>query len=200
MSIPKVIALSVISAAVLLCSNARGQDAPNQSQENIRQLIDGLEQAVVGGSPVDRFFSPNARRNERTKIQALQAQPFISFQIVGYTLKDLEFSDPQHASLPATIKWSTRNQETSTTATLRFVREQGAWYFEQADFWQVSSLWLLFPLLAISVAYACGAVGMYWHSNRQQWASPKKRVAWGALAIVPFAPFFYFARKPWTIS
>jgi hypothetical protein len=198
MAIRKSMTRLVVTVVILLARISHGQDTSDQPQASIRQLIDGVQRAAMSGSAVDQFFTPSIRVSEKSKIDDLRARAFLTFEITDYTLKDLRLEDAQHASLPVTVKWSTRGQETSSTTTLRFVKEQGVWYFAQPDFWQVSPLWLLFPLLAISVAYACTAVGMYWHSNRQQWLNPGRKTLWQALAIVPMLPFFYFSRKPWS--
>lgn len=188
---------STVLIVIFLMGRLLAQDVLGQPQASIVQLIGGLQQAVVNGSPVDKFFSPSARVNEKAKIDAFAAKGFLKFQIIGYTLKDLRLRDEEHASLPATVNWSTRTQEASKSTTLRFVREQGAWYFEQPDFWTVSVSWLFFPLIALAIAYGCGAVVMYHHSNRQHWVRPSRKNVWQALSIVPLLPFLYFHRKPW---
>jgi len=188
-----------IAVAVLL-SCSYGQDTVDQPQTSIQQLIDGIQKSVIDGSSVDRFFSPTLRLSEKDKIEGLRKRGFLTFQISDYSLKDLRLDDAQHASIPVTVKWSTRGQEASTTTTLKFVKDQGAWYFAQADFWEVSIWWVFFPLIAVAVAYGCGAVLMYWHADRQQWLNPRKKTIWQTLSIVPFAPFFYLARKPWTTA
>ena len=117
-------------------------------------------------------------------------------EFADFTLKDLHLEDTQHATLPVTIKYSTRNEESSKTTTLRLVKDQEVWYFGDADFWEVSFLWF-FPMIAYGASYGCGGVIMYWHVNRQQWANSRKKALWQVLAFVPFSLFFYFARKPW---
>jgi len=187
-------------AVAVLLSCSYGQDAVDQPQTSIRQLIVGIQQAALDGSPVDRFFSPSLRVSEKDKIDALQKRGFLTFQIVDYSLKDLRLQDAQHASIPVTVKWSTRGEEASTTTTLKFVKDQGVWYFAHADFWEVSVWWLFFPMIALAVAYGCCAVLMYRHADRQQWLNPRKKTIWQSLSIVPFAPFFYSARRPWTTA
>ncbi len=187
---------ALLTIAVLLAGFLYGQDATSDPQASIAKLLDGLQKAIAGGAHVDQFFSPNARVSERTRIENLQTKGFTKFEIVDYTLKDLQFQDTQHATLPVTVKWSTRNEESSKTTTLRFVRDQGVWYFAKADFWEVSFLWF-FPMIAYGASYGCGVVIMYWHSNRQQWGNSRKKALWQVLALAPFSLFFYFARKPW---
>jgi hypothetical protein len=189
----------LVAIAVLLTGFTYGQDATSDPQASIAKLLNGLQKAAVSGAPVSQFFSPNARISERETIESLQAKGFTKFEFADYTLKDLQFQDPEHATLPVTVKYSTRNEESSKTTTLRFVRDQGAWYFAKADFWQVSFLWF-FPMIAYGASYGCGVVIMYWHSNRQQWANVRKKVLWQGLALAPFSFFFYFARKPWATS
>ncbi len=120
-----------IAVAVLLTGGAYGQDASDQPQAGIRQLIVGIQQAVMDGSPVDRFFSPSLRLREKDKgrIDAQQKRGFLTFQIVDYSLKDLRLEDGQHASIPVTVKWSTRGEDASTTTTLKFVKDQGGLVF-----------------------------------------------------------------------
>lgn len=198
MKVRRLVVRSIVSVVIGLTCCAHAQGVQDEPQVEIHQLIDGLEHSAVAGSPVDQFFSPSVRVSEKTKIDALQARGFLNFEIVDYTLKDLRFQDTQHASLPATVKWSTRTEEASTTTTLRFVKEQGAWYFDRADFWEVSVGWFFFPLIAIAIAYGIGAVLMYRHVDRQRWVDPRRKTLWSALSIVPFLPFLYFARKPWS--
>jgi hypothetical protein len=188
---------ALLTIAVLLTGLVYGQDATSDPRASIAKLLDGLQKAALSGAPVDQYFSPDSRISERANIESLQAKGFIKFEFVDYTLKDLQLQDAQHATLPVTVTWSTRNEGASKTTTLRFVREQGVWYFATADFWEVSFLWF-FPMIAYGASYGCGVVIMYWHSNRQQWANPRKKALWQVLALAPFSLFFYFARKPWT--
>jgi len=175
------------------------EDEKSVAQDNIAQLLDGLAKSAVSGAPVDRFFSSGARTNQRERIQSLQKKGFTSFEFTNYSLKDLQFEDAQHATLPATIRWSAHDEEASTTITLRFVKEQSNWYFADAGFWEVSFLWFA-PLIAYGVCYGCGVVLMNWHSGRQQWASPSRKTLWQFLSLVPFSLFVYFARKPWAVT
>jgi hypothetical protein len=175
---------------------ARGQGDKASAQANIAQLLDAFSKSAVSGAPVEPYFSSQARDGDGMEIKRLQAMGFTQFEFIKFSWKELEFQDDQHASLPVTVKWSTRDEETSRTATLRFVREQSGWRFAGADFWEVSFLWFI-PLIAYGSCYGCGAVVMYWHSNRQRWGNPRLKVVWQVLALVPFSIFFYFARRPW---
>jgi hypothetical protein len=190
---------ALLTVAVLLTAFVHGQDATSEPQASIAKLLDGLQKAAVTGAPVDQFFSPNARISQRANIESLRAKGFTKFEFADYTLKDLQLEDTQHATLPVTVKYSTRNEESSKTTTLRFVEDQGVWYFAEADFWEVSFLWF-FPMIAYGACYGCGVVIMYWHSNRQQWANSRRKALWQGLALAPFSLFFYFARKPWATS
>ena len=187
---------ALLAVAVLLAGFVYGQDAASDPQASIAKLLDGLQKATLTGAPLDQFFSPNARISQRANIESLQAKGFTKFEFADYTLKDLHLEDTQHATLPVTVKYSTRNEESSKTTTLRFVKDQGVWYFADTDFWEVSFLWF-FPMIAYGASYGCGVVIMYWHSNRQQWVNPRKKALWQVLALVPFSFFFYFARRPW---
>jgi hypothetical protein len=188
----------ITSIMILLLGGVFAQDASDQPQASIRNLIDGLQQAIRSGSPVDQFFNPSVRIREKAKIDALATRGFLNFQILDYTMKDLRLHDEQHASLPATLKWSTRTEEASKSATIRFIKEQGAWYFEDAGFWEVSIGWFFVPLIGLAVAYGVSAVVMNRHVGRQQWVSPRRKMLWQALSIVPLLPLVYFARKPWS--
>ena len=187
---------ALLVIAVLLAGFVHGQDATSDPRASIAKLLDGLQKAALTGGPVDQFFSPSTRIGERADIESLQAKGFTKFEFADYTLKDLRLEDAQHATLPVTVKYSTRNEESSRIATLRFVNDQGVWYFEKADFWEVSFLWF-FPMIAYGAAYGCGVVIMYWHSNRQQWGNSRKKALWQVLVLVPFSLFFYFTGKPW---
>jgi hypothetical protein len=187
---------TVLTIAVLVTELAYGQDGTTDSQASIAKLLDGLQKAVVSGTPVAEFFSPSARIREKAAIESLQTKGFTRFEFADYTMKDLQLQDADHASLPVTVRYSTRNEKSSRTTTLRFVREQGAWYIAKSDFWQVSFLWF-FPMIAYGACYGCGVFVMYWHSQKTNWASSKKRTLWQLLTLVPFSLFFYFASKPW---
>jgi hypothetical protein len=182
---------------VLLVGSGLGQNIPEQTQSNIRQLIDDLQQDLVKGNQIDQLFSPTSRLTEKLKIDALAQHGFLSFKVMNFTTADLQLLDADHAALPATVEWSTRGQEASKTTTLRFVKERGTWYFERADFWEVSTWWFFFPLIGIAIAYGCGAVVMYRHTNRQGWRNVRKKATWQALAVIPFSPFVYFSKRPW---
>lgn len=188
----------LIASAVLSMSHVSGVAMPDQDLASIHQLIDGFQQAIVDKAPVEQFFSPSARAAKREDIDALQSQGFLSFGITDYNLNDAQLQDAEHVSLPVTVKWSTRDREASKTMKLRFVKEQGKWYFENVDFWRISFLWFFLPLITIAVAYGCGVVIMYWHVGRQQWVDASKKTLWQTLSIVPLLPFLYFARKPWS--
>ncbi len=187
---------TLLAVAVLLAGFVHGQDATSGPQASIAKLLDGLQKAAVTGASVDQFFSPSARISEKANIESLQAKGFTKFEFADYTLKDLHLEDTQHATLPVTVKYSTRTEESSKTTTLRFVKDQGVWYFAATDFWEVSFLWFL-PMIAYGACYGCGVVTMYWHSNRQHWGSSGGKALWQMLALVPFSLFFYFVRKPW---
>jgi hypothetical protein len=182
--------------AVLGTALAYGQGGTTDPKVGIAELLDGLQTAAVRGTPVTEFFSPSARISDKKAILTLQTKGFTRFEFADYTLKDLQFQDADHATLHVTVRYSTRNEESSRTTTLRFVREQGAWYFAKGDFWEVSFLWF-FPMIAYGACYGCGVFVMYWHSKGQDWASSKKKTLWQLLTLVPFSLFFYFARKPW---
>jgi hypothetical protein len=189
-------AVSII-IIVLLLGFAYGQDqARLQAEQSIRRLLMTFQEAAVSGAPVSGFFSQSVRTHEKDTIDTLQRKGFVKFGFLDYTFKDLQLQDADHATLPVTVRYSTRNEDSSRTATLTLVREQGAWYFAKADFWQVSFLWFL-PMIAYGALYGCGVVIMYWHSNRQKWPSSKRKALWELLFLVPFSVFFYFARKPW---
>jgi hypothetical protein len=175
------------------------ENAASEPQGSILRLLDGLQKAAMTGAPMDQFFSPSARGREKKNIAALQREGFTKFQFVDYSLKDLQLQDADHATLPVTVEYSTRDEEGSRTTTLQFVREQGVWYFAKADFWEVSFLWFL-PMIGYGACYGCGVFIMYWHSNRQNWANPKKKTLWQILLFVPFSLFFYFVRKPWATA
>ena len=177
----------------MLAGFVYGQDAASDPQASIAKLLDGLQKAALTGAPLDQFFSPNARMSQRANIESLQAKGFTKFEFADYTLKDLQLEDTQHATLPVTVKYSTRNEESSKPFVCK---DQGVWYFADTDFWEVSFLWF-FPMIAYGASYGCGVVIMYWHSNRQQWVNPRKKALWQVLALVPFSFFFYFARRPW---
>jgi len=184
---------------VLLVSMTRvfyGQDEQSAAQNSIAQLLDGLAKSAASGTPVNQFFSPSTRISQRESIDNLQKKGFTSFEFTNYSLKDLQLEDAQHATLPATVRWSAHDEEASTTTRLHFVKEQSSWYFADAGFWEVSFLWFA-PMIAYGACYGCGVVLMYWHSNRQAWVNPRSKVRWQVLALVPFSFFFYFLRKPW---
>ncbi len=186
---------------LLLFATAHGQDEKSAAQSNIARLIDGLAKSAVSGTPVSQFFSPSIRVSQETNIESLHKKAFTSFEFTNYSLKELEFEDAQHASLPVTVKWSTRTEEASSTATLKFGKEGGEWYFADADFWDVSVLWWLsVPLIALGICYGIGTFMMYRHVERQSWSNPRKKFLWELLSPVPFAIFFYFARKPWAAA
>ena len=189
----------LLAIAVLSAVFMQGQDAASDPKASITKLLDGLQKAAVTGAPVDQYFGPDARISEKHSIEDLQNKGFTKFEFVDYTLKDLQFQDPDHATLPVTVRYSTRSEESSRTATLQFIRDQGAWYFANAGFWEVSFIWF-FPLIAFGAGYGCCVVIMYWHSNRQHWANSRKKTLWQTLAVVPFSVFFYFAKRPWATS
>jgi hypothetical protein len=126
MGMPKSMTRLMATVATVLVCVVYGQNASD--------LIDGVQEAAINGSAVDQFFTPSIRVNQKSKIDHLQTQGFLTFQIADYTLKDLRLEDAKHASLPVTVKWSTCGEEASKTTTLRFVKEQDKWYFAQADF------------------------------------------------------------------
>lgn len=192
-------AVSIIIIVSLL-GFAYGQDqATLQAEPRIRKLLMTFQEAAVIGAPVSGFFSQSVRTHEKDTIDTLQRKGFVKFEFVDYTFKDLQLQDADHATLPVTVRYSTRDEDSSRTTTLTFVRAQGAWYFAKADFWQLSFLWFL-PMVAYGAVYGCGVVIMYWHSNRQKWPSPKKKALWELLSLVPFSLFFYFATKPWVTA
>src|SRR5690242_11556002 len=121
--------ISVLLALHLAITGlAPAQDDRAGVQNEIAQLLQGLTKSAVSGAPIAQFFSPTARVSQKAVIEKLQTKPFTSFEFTDYSLKELELEDPQHASLPVTVKWSTRTEEASSTATLKFVKDQGSWY------------------------------------------------------------------------
>jgi len=185
----------MVSIVALLAFSVQAQSTSPDAQE-IGKLIDDLQKAIANGSSVDQLFSSNAHGRETGKIRALQTKGFLTFQIVDYTLKDLKMRDSRHATLPVTVKWSTRDEHASTTTTLEFEKDQTSWYFAKADFWEVSFFWF-FPMILYGIGYGCGVVIMFWHSKRKNWVNPKKIVLWQVLAVLPFSLPLYFARTPW---
>ncbi|MGD0415650.1 MAG: hypothetical protein ABSA80_09875 [Terriglobales bacterium] len=183
---------------LLVCTTGvfYGQDEKSAVQNNVAQLLDGLAKSAVSGAPVSQFFSPSTRISQRESIDSLQKKGFTSFEFTNYSLKDLQLEDARHATLPATVRWSAHDEEASTTTRLHFVKEQSSWYFADAGFWEVSFLWFA-PMIAYGACYGCGAVVMYWHSNRQVWVNTRGKFRWQVLALVPLSIFFYFVRKPW---
>ena len=148
---------SVFGIVALFAVFTYGQDRVFESQSSIAKLLDGFQKAAVAGAPLEQFFSPSVRTSEKDQIESLQRKEFIKFEFVNYSLKELQFPDAAHATLPVTVQYSTRDEESSRTTTLRFVCDQGAWYFANADFWEVSFVWF-FPIIAYAVAYGCGVV------------------------------------------
>jgi hypothetical protein len=200
MSIRRPMIHFVVLVLIGFVSNVYGEGSDEQTREEIKQLINDFQRTVIQEASLDHFFAPSVQANEKVRIDALHTQGFLTFEIIDYTMKDLTFQDAQHAALPVTVKWSTRTEEASTTTTLRFAKENGTWYFARADFWEVSVGWFVFPLTTFAIAYGITAVVMYRHANRQVWNTPNRKTLWSILSIIPFAPFLYFARKPWRIA
>ncbi len=171
------------------------QNAPDMNSD-IARILDNLPKAVVAGVPISQFFSSGARGKQQASIAKLQKQPFLKFEFVDYSLKELDITDGTHASLPVTVRWSTRSSEASKTTTLHFVKESGNWYLDDVNFWDVSFLPFI-PLLVLGLLYGTGFLVMYLHANRQTWQNPGRKNLWQALAVIPLAPFFYFAKRPW---
>ena len=172
------------------------QDIPQEPRQSIELLLDKFQKAAVAGTPVDSFFSPDVRARQASQIHALDTKPFLTFQITDFSWKELEQQDADHAALPVTVSYSTRNEGGSRSATLHFVRIQGAWYFADADFWDVSWFWI-FPIVMYGAAYGSGVVFMFWHSNRQHWDNLSEKRLWAVLSFLPSSLLFYWIRKPW---
>lgn len=184
-------------AAIILVASPFGtsQTAPGQKPE-VLTLVSNFQNAVVHGGDVASFFSTAAKAKSQRQIEALGSQGFLKFEINFNPSTDLVFQDQNHATLAATIKWETRHEVASRSSTLALEREQGEWKFTDADFWVVHTLWVI-PLILIGIAYGVGFVLVYWHSNRHSWANMEAKPRWQLLAFLPFAPLFYFMRKPW---
>jgi hypothetical protein len=194
------VTVAVLAIAIplfLVNGQLLAQDVSDEPHDSIAKLLNLVPKAVVSGDSLDQFFSSDARVQQKAALQALQKKAFLKFEIADYALKDLNLEDPEHASLPVTIRWSTRTEEASKATTLRFVRDHGTWYFADADFWEVSVAWFFVPLILLAIAYGCGAVIMYRHVDRHQWVNQDRKTLWQSFAMVPFVPFFYFAKKPW---
>jgi hypothetical protein len=184
--------------AILLFASAfnTAQTVPDQKLEVLTQ-VSNFEKAVLHGGDLASFFSAAARAKSQRQIAALGSQGFLKFEITDFNPStDLVFQDQNHAKLTATIKWETRHEVASRSSTLALEREQGEWKFTDADFWVVHTVWVI-PLILIGVAYGVGFVLVYWHANRQSWASVEAKSRWQLFAFLPFAPLFYFLRKPW---
>jgi len=187
---------SWIVTFILVCSSY-GQPS-SDPQEHIAKLLSDFQRTVVSGGSLDQYFGSASRARDKREIDSLQSKSFLKFSIDDYNLsKDLKFVDPKHATLSATVRWETRNEQASRVATLRFEEEGGAWHFSNTGFWEVSVVWVI-PLIVLGLAYGCSLAFIYWHSNRQQWLNPKKRTLWQALAVIPFSILFYWSRRPWT--
>lgn len=199
MRIVNPITLAAFAFLVCVSPSILAQGKPDDAKSEIPRLIEAVQQAISTNSNAEQFFSPALRSQQKSKIDSLQAKGFLKFEISDYSIADLEMKDSQHASLPVTIKWSTRTQEASKSTTLYFVKDGGHWFLADADFWEVSIGWFAIPILAFAIAYGVIAVFTYLHASRQAWADGRKKVLWQTLAIVPFAPFFYFHRRPWSM-
>jgi hypothetical protein len=185
-------------AAILLVASPFGtpQTAPDQKREVLTQ-VSNFQNAVVHGGDVASFFSAAAQAKSQRQIAALGSQGFLKFEVTDFNPStDLGFQDQNHATLTATIKWETRHEVASRSSTLALEREQGEWKLTDADFWVVHTLWVI-PLILIGIAYGVGFVLVYWHANRHSWTSVEAKSHWQLLALLPFAPLFYFLRKPW---
>jgi hypothetical protein len=188
-----------VATMALLSLLSQGQPATALEQTGIAELLVNFQKAILTTAPADQFFSPEVRAAKRAEIERLSSKGFTKFEITNYSLKDLYFEDPQHATLAATIRWSTRNEEASKTTTLRFTKDQGHWYFANVDFWEVSLAWF-FPLILYGICYGTGLTVMYWHSGRQHWPTTRRKLLWQLLAFLPFSLPLYFAKKPWATS
>lgn len=188
--------LVVVPFAMLIVGPVLAQQNAPNSNSDIAHILDDLPKAVVAGSPISQFFSSGARRRQPASIDKLQKQPFLKFEFVDYSLKELDIADGTHATLPVTVRWSTRSSEASKATTLHFVKESGNWYLDDVNFWDVSFLPFI-PLLVLGLLYGAGFLVMYLHANRQPWQNPARKKFWEVLAVIPLAPFFYFAKQPW---
>jgi hypothetical protein len=186
-------------AAIILVASAFGtaQTVPDQKLEVLTQ-VSNFEKAVLHGGDLVSFFSASAQEKSQRQIAALRSQGFLKFEITDFNPStDLVFQDQNHATLTATIKWETRHEVASRSSTLALEREQGEWKFADANFWVVHTVWVI-PLILIGIAYGVSFVLVYWHASRHSWASVEAKSRWQLLALLPFAPLFYFLRKPWT--
>lgn len=167
-------------------------------KDDIAKLMHDLPVAAINGAAVDQFFTPNIRLHQKKDIDKLQATGFIKYEFIDYSFKELTFIDPEHAELPVTVAWATRNQEASTTATLKFEKIQGVWYFATADFWELTFfLWIMVVALAFVFAYLVGVAVQYFHIFRHHWINPNGLSRWCILALLPFSLPVYLFKKPW---
>ena len=196
----RIVTLAALAFVLCVFPNVMAQGTPEDAKAEISGLIKAVQQAISTSSNAEQFFSPSIRSQQKSKIDSLKTQGFLEFEISDYSIADLEMEDGQHASLPVTIKWSTRTQEASKSTTLHFVKDGGHWFLTDADFWDVSIGWFAIPILAFAIAYGAIAVFTYLHVSRQAWADGRRKVLWQTLAVVPFAPFFYFHRRPWSME
>ena len=186
-------ALAII-LLVLLSGAAFAQGDP--SRKAIVDLVDRFSGAMKSGQPVGEFFSPEARRTQSEAIKRMESKPFRHFAVVDFSAGSIEFQDPDHATIRATVEWETASEAGSKTTTIHFVNVAGTWYFANPDFWELSLVWFT-PFFAYVVAYGIGLAIMQVHMLKVPWASRSKLLRWQLLALLPATFFVYFSSRPW---
>lgn len=191
--------LNVLGIVLIAVLNTGAGAQDDASRQSITDLIGRFSAAAMSGHSVAEFFTPEAQRNEGNDIREMNSKSFQRFAITDFTPASIDFQDSRHASLRATITWETNNESASKITTIRFVNENGTWYFADAGFWQLNFVWFT-PFIAYGIAYGVGVVVMLWHIHKVAWIHPRQRLLWELLSIVPATLPFYFSRRPWVTS
>lgn len=134
----------VIAMACQLC-------VAQQTGEQVANLIERFQKTVQEGQTPSVFLSPNTRDAD-AQLQLFQGK-FDSFS-VKFDASEIEPTEPERATVPATILWRRGESNLERHTKLKFERVNGQWYFN--DFRFMRFPWVLFT----SIALAGFAVGI----------------------------------------
>jgi hypothetical protein len=87
----------------------------------IQKLIKEFVNSAKTGADLDSFLTPNVSGPERARRLEIARKGFVDLEISGFLIeKDLVTKDANHASLPISIRWETRNRSFEYQSTIRF--------------------------------------------------------------------------------
>ena len=135
----------------LLAQEFRGVSSEASS---IHTLVDLFTWTVKGGVSPHNYLLPTLPDAKRQRTLQLTRRQFVSLKI-DYARKDMHFSDQTHARIRAYVTWATSDQSASYSATIRFEKVDGEWYFNDFDFLEppLISEKMLYLLIGVFLAF-----------------------------------------------